>query len=88
MVESMSRLVRVALLGVIASLPSGAGSPECSALESCCNSPNMNDPSSCLETATSGIDASACAAQLAVYERNGTCPVDAGVVRSADGGHG
>jgi hypothetical protein len=80
-----SLLVTLPLL--VACNPS-TGAPACNALANCCTSPNVDDPSSCLETAQSGVETdAACGAQLAMYVASGQCGdaggADAGIVDAA-----
>jgi hypothetical protein len=95
MVRVMSFNVRAAmpllLVGLsLACLSSGCtastGAPACNALAACCNNPNIDDQSSCTETAQSVSDA-ACGMQLEQYQQNGTCPADGGAVPAGDASH-
>ena len=55
------------LLAGLSGCTSSTGAPACNALLACCNNPNINDPSSCTETAQSVSDA-ACGMQLELYQ--------------------
>jgi hypothetical protein len=53
--------------------------PACTALNNCCMYGNVDDPSSCAETAMSGeLDDAECGQRLEMYEQGGECPVDGG----------
>jgi len=92
MVRRMRFNLQATLQGFVVAIPllvvgctSSTGAPACNALLACCNNPNINDPSSCTETAQSVSDA-ACGMQLELYQSNGTCPADAGAVPAGDAG--
>ncbi len=89
----MNRNLRIALLAL--ALPcalamptldacvSSVGAPACNALANCCT--NLDDPSSCTETAMSGeLTDAECGQELDMYEQNGTCPVEGGVPAPGD----
>jgi hypothetical protein len=85
----------VVALPAVGALPSLAacvasdGPPACNALAACCaNSMNIDDPSSCLETAQSGelTDAS-CGLELASYVAMGQCLADGAPASAPDGSH-
>jgi hypothetical protein len=79
-------LASVAVVPVDMACTSSSGPPACTALETCCESPNNPDPSSCLETAMSGsLSDAQCGEQLLMYQQHGQCPLDGGLV---DAGHG
>jgi len=87
MVPAMNRNLRTALvvLGLAASavIPAvfessgctaSTSPPACTALANCCANPNVDDPSSCSETAMSGEYTDAqCGAVLQMYQANGVC---------------
>jgi hypothetical protein len=95
MVRTMSLRQRALFVALLAATPlfvfactSSDVAPACNALAVCCESPNDPDPSSCSETAMSGqLDEAGCGAQLATYQSNGTCPVDAGAAPTGDATH-
>jgi hypothetical protein len=100
MVPRMHRQLRrvLVLAGVVALPAIGAlpplaacaandGPPACNALAACCdNSPDINDPSSCLETAQSGeLSDASCGAELATYVAMGQCLLDGAAASAPDG---
>ncbi len=96
MVPAMTRVLRSTLLSLVlastgafvatvqaAGCSSSSSPPACSALANCCMNANVDDQSSCLETAMSGeLSNAQCSQELVTYEQNGTCPIDGGVVDS------
>ncbi len=79
-------VVGPSLLFCFTGCTSSTGAPACNALLACCNNANIDDPSSCTETAQSVSDA-ACGMQLEQYQANGSCPADGGTVPAGDAGH-
>jgi len=56
-----------------------AGAPACNALNNCCNTGAVPDPSSCSETALSGEQTDAqCGMTLEMYVAQGICTVNGG----------
>ncbi len=89
----MGPAIQRALTSLIVVIPSllfgctsDTAAPACNALLACCNNANMDDPSSCTETAQSLSDAG-CGMQLEQYQASGACPADAGAVPAGDAAH-